>query len=278
MGWEVIHACWQPIGRNIARGKESTSHAPGALLLGSTGARLWADYLDPVPGFSGRFDFIHKVNIPLLFKITNNLAESLEPCQTEWFPSHLLMAYTGNRLSLEERKFITWNDCAVSCQTWTNRSDEELILRLETYGDSFSERIENYLYGLFNIEHYSFNVTGAIAVSDPTVFEELRLKPGETKAIIVAAAFGISAQDDIALLKERASSYAESGYTVDQLVVNQSNEYQIWFEKTPTFASSDPVLNKTWTYRWFLLRHNLADPQYGHLSYPLFYEGRSHKK
>lgn len=266
------------LDETLRAGKKALRTLPGALLLGSTGARLWADYLDPVPGFSGRFDFIHKVNIPLLFKITNNLAESLEPCQTEWFPSHLYMTYTGNRLSLEERKFITWNDCAVSCQTWTNRSDEELVLRLETYSDSFSERTGNYLYGSFNIEHYSFDISGAIAVSDPVLFKELRLKPGETKAIIVAAAFGISGQDDIAFLKERASSYAESGYTVDQLVINQSNEYQTWFEKAPTFVSSDPVLNKTWTYRWFLLRHNLADPQYGHLSYPLFYEGRSHKK
>ncbi|MDQ0898467.1 MULTISPECIES: trehalase family glycosidase [unclassified Paenibacillus] len=266
------------LDEKLRAGKKALRTLPGALLLGSTGARLWADYLDPVPGFSGRFDFIHKVNIPLLFKITNNLEESFEPCQTEWFPSHLHMAYTGNRLSMVERKFISWNDCAVSCQTWTNRSSEELVLRLETYGDAFLERKGNYLYGLFNIEHYSFDVAGVIAVSDPALLEEVRLKPGESKVIIVSAAFGISGQDDNGLLKERASAYAESVSTIDQVIENQSNEYQEWFEKTPTFTSSDPVLNKTWTYRWFLLRHNLADPQYGHLSYPLFYEGRSHKK
>jgi hypothetical protein len=58
----------------------------------------------------------------------------------------------------------------------------------------------------------------------------------------------------------------------------QQKEYQRWFDAAPRFKSSDPVLDKTWTYRWFLLRHNMADPRYGLLQHPLFYEGRSHKK
>jgi hypothetical protein len=262
----------------LRAGRKTLRTQPGALLLGSTGARLWADYLDPEPGFAGRFDFIHKVNIPLLYKITNNLVQNFEPCRTEWFPSHLLMEYTDHRITLVERKFITWNDCAVSCQTWMNRSREDLVLRLETFGRSFAERNGNHLYGQFMIEHFSFDIEGVIAVSDVSLFEEIRLKPGESKQFIVCAAFGIKGQDSPDLLVKRASTYAESSSTIDQVMESQQNEYQSWFEKAPTFDSSDPVLNKTWKYRWFLLRHNLSDPQYGHLSHPLFYEGRSHKK
>ncbi|UUZ85119.1 hypothetical protein LJK88_17000 [Paenibacillus sp. P26] len=124
----------------LRAGRKSLRTLPGTLLLGPTGARLWADYLDPEAGFSGRFDFIHKVNIPLLFKVTQNLERSLEPCRTEWSPSHLLMEYESGRLTLSERKFIAWNDCAVSCQTWSNLSGEELVLRLETYEDAFRDR------------------------------------------------------------------------------------------------------------------------------------------
>ncbi|MBD0378629.1 MGH1-like glycoside hydrolase domain-containing protein [Paenibacillus sedimenti] len=266
------------LDEQLHAGRKTLRTHPGALLLGSTGARLWADYLDPVPGFSGRFDFIHKVNLPLLFKIDNNLTESFEPCRTEWYPSHLRMEYTDHRLSLTERKFIAWNDCAVSCQTWTNRSNEELVLRLNTYIETFQERNGNHLQGLFHIEHYSFDIAGAIAVSDPALFEELRLQPGQSGTFIVSAAFGISGQDDIGMLHERAADYAERGWTADQIIDKQSEEYQEWFDHAPVFTSSDPLLNKTWIYRWFLLRHNLADPQYGHLAYPLFYEGRSHKK
>ncbi|MDF2959219.1 MAG: hypothetical protein K0S39_954 [Paenibacillus sp.] len=262
----------------LRAGRKTLRTQPGALLLGPTGARLWADYLDPEPGFSGRFDFIHKVNIPLLFKITNNLVQSFEPCRTEWLPSHLLMEYSDNRLSLVERKFIAWNDCAVSCQTWVNHSSEDLVLRVETYGDSFSEHKGTRLYGQFIIEHFSFDLEGVIAVSDPSLLQEVRLKPGESKQLIISAAFGIKGQDSPDMLMKRAAAYAESGLTIDEVVESQQIEFQSWFKKAPSFESSDPVLNKTWKYRWFLLRHNLSDPQYGHLSHPLFYEGRSHKK
>ncbi|WP_248927557.1 MGH1-like glycoside hydrolase domain-containing protein [Paenibacillus hamazuiensis] len=259
-------------------GKKALRTLPGALLLGSTGARLWADYLEAKPGFSGRFDFIHKVNIPLLFAVANNLTDSCEPCRTEWLPSHLHMEYTNHLISFSERKFISWNDCAVSCQTWTNRSGEDLVLKLETYGDAFAKRQGSYLHGLFHIEHYSFDIACAIAVSDPDLYGEVRLKPGESKQLVIAAALGIAGKDDFALLQRRAAAFAESGLTADQVMERQRGEYAEWFEKAPRFESSDPLLDKTWKYRWFLLRHNLADPQYGNLPYPLFYEGRSHKK
>ena len=42
---------------------------PGKLLLGPTGARLWADCLERAPGFMGCVDFIHKLNLPLLFTV-----------------------------------------------------------------------------------------------------------------------------------------------------------------------------------------------------------------
>ncbi|MEI7025571.1 MGH1-like glycoside hydrolase domain-containing protein [Paenibacillus sp. y28] len=266
------------LDEQLHAGRKALRTIPGALLLGSTGARLWADYLDAAPGFSGRFDFIHKINIPLLYTVKCNLADSFEPCHTEWFASHLLMDYSDHRLSLHERKFITWNDCAVSCQTWTNRSGKDLILHLSTYGDAFNERQGAFLHGAFSVPHYSFDLTGVIAVSDSALFDEVVLKPGESRSFIISAALGIAGQDNSDLLQQRASDYATSGLKPEEALARHQEEYGAWFEKAPSFTSSDPVLNKTWLYRWFLLRHNLADPQYGHLTYPLFYEGRSHKK
>lgn len=266
------------LDEQLRAGRKALRTLPGALLLGSTGARLWADYVEPVPGFAGRFDFIHKVNIPLLYKVTCSLAASFEPCRTEWHPSHLRMEYEDGRIALRERKFISWDDCAVSCQTWTNRSGEDLVLRLEADGSRFAERDGNDLFGTFDIPHYSFDVAGAIAVSDPELLDGLRIAPGETKQLVICAALGIAGADDRSLLRERASAYAHSGLDAEQTAARHSAEYERWFERTPAFHSSDVLLNRTWTYRWFLLRHNLADPRYGHLPYPLFYEGRSHKK
>jgi hypothetical protein len=258
--------------------RKSLRSVPGSLLLGSTGARLWADYLEAVPGFAGRFDFIHKVNIPHLFTVGNNLVSDFESCKAEWFPSHLRMHYTGDRLSFAEHKFITWDDCAVSCQAWTNRSDEALTLQLHTYGGAFQERSGNRLQGRFPIEHFSFDIEAAIAVSDAALLDGLRVEPGESVQFIVCAACGISGSDPATMLAERAAAYAESGRSGPQVLSDHAQVYQEWFDKAPAFHSSDPLLNKTWAYRWFVLRHNLAEPRYGLLPHPLFYEGRAHKK
>lgn len=259
-------------------GRKSLRTRPDKLLLGSTGARLWADYVDPMPGFAGRFDFIHKVNIPLLFSVDNNLSESFEPCRTEWFPSHLRMEFEGSRLSFQDYKFITWDDCAVSCQTWTNHSSENLVLQLTTYGNAFRNRDGKALVGGFEIEHYSFDIDAVLAVSDMDLLEQAVLRPGESKSFIAAVALGIRGKDDPDQLKRRAEFYTDTGDSVNLIVDAHRESYNRWFDKAPTFQSSDPLLDKTWVYRWFLLRHNLADPQYGLLPHPLFYEGRSHKK
>lgn len=259
-------------------GRKTLRTLPGALLLGSTGARLWADYLEAKPGFSGRFDFIHKINIPLLFRIDNNLVEQFEPCKTEWMPSHLHMEYANNRLSFQDDKFITWDDVAVSCQTWTNHSGEDLVLRLATYESAFKPVAADTLFGGFDIEHYTFDVDLAIVVSEPALLDGFVIKPGETRQIVVAAAGGIRGQDGQDTLIERARAFAGTGQLPAQVLDRHVKEYEQWFALTPQFSSSDELLNRTWLYRWFLLRHNLADPRYGYLKYPLFYEGRSHKK
>jgi len=260
-----------------ARGK-SLRTRPGALLLGSTGARLWADYLDPVPGFRGRFDFIHKTNIPLLFSVEHDLVPRLEPCRATWHPSHLRLEYDGERLGFREDKFISWEDVAVSCQTWVNRSSTDLRLRLTTYGEAFAEGRDGALYGHFAIEAYGFAVDGVVVPSDPALLHGLCVRPGEARTLIVAAAFGIGGQDAAESLRGRAAAHIDARRAPAAVVGRQRRAYEEWFSKAPRFRSSDPLLDRTWAYRWFLQRHNLADPRYGRLQHPLFYEGRSHKK
>lgn len=263
----------------LSAGRKGLRTKPGSLLLGPTGARLWADYLDPAPGFSGRFDFIHKVNIPLLFAISAGGRLHFEPFTSEWFPSHLRWKYEDFRLALEEWKFITWDDCAVACQRWTNRSAEEIALRLHTYEGAVDvERRNDVLAGRYVIEAYSFDVAFAVAASDPALLGgELQLGPGESRELVIACACGVAESDSVERLAARARAAVAGGSPAVALEAHQ-REYAAWFAKAPRFASSDPVLDKTWLYRWFILRHNLADPRHGRLQHPLFYEGRSHKK
>ncbi|MBW7458237.1 hypothetical protein K0U00_29785, partial [Paenibacillus sepulcri] len=200
---------------------------PGSLLLGSTGARLWADYLEPRPGFSGRFDFIHKINIPLLYTVSADVADNYEPCRARWYPSHMRMEYEGVRFSLQERKFISWDDCAVSFQTWTNKDTEELVLRLSTYGDLFHTTPEGGLYGTFPVPHLSFDIDAALTLSDAKLLTGLRLKPGETRTFAIAAALGIHGQDEPELLRRRAGAYALDR-PVEQAFSDYIQAYSQW--------------------------------------------------
>lgn len=99
---------------------------PEKVLMDASGLRLWADYLDVEPGFSGRIDFIHKINIPSLFRIRCSAVKEYEPSQITWKPSHITLRFEKEGIRLKERKFITIYDTAVSCMTWENTGNSPL--------------------------------------------------------------------------------------------------------------------------------------------------------
>lgn len=264
------------IDQRLHQGKRSLRTLPRSILLGSTGARLWADYLDPAAGFAGSIDFIHKTNIPVLFRVRCDEAPSLEPAQFEWYPSHLQMAYENGRVSLHEYKFITWDDCAVSCQTWKNLGNVPIALTLDGIV-ALSSSEHGVLHGSTVIPRDGYSIRIELLANGGWEMGRLTVEPSAEVVLILTAALGVDGQDTPDDLGERLRTQFFTGQGVEELVEAQTRQYQKWFDGAPSFASSDPLLDKTWWYRWFLLRHNTADPRYGNLKYPLFYEGRSHK-
>jgi hypothetical protein len=268
----------------LGGGKRSLRTLPKACLLGPTGARLWADFLWPVPGFSGAVDFIHKLNVPSLFTVQCDAVKSYEPLQVNWFPSHLTMEYRNSNVKMKESKFITWEDCAVSCQTWQNTGSRNVVLKLipeqllfqeagsVTGGSQGSTAGRQ---GSLSFPQHNFTLTGVLKTSCPELMNGLTLKPGQSTEIVIAAALGLKETDEPSALEERADRLVQQ--TPLLALQQQQAAYQSWFDKAPAFISNEPLLNTTWQYRWFLLRHNLADPRFGNLQHPLFYEGRSHK-
>jgi hypothetical protein len=251
---------------------------PGKLLLGPTGARLWADYLDPVPGFRGRIDFIHKLNIPLLFQVMYEGApEEMAPVESIWQPSMLEMIYEDQGLKFREYKFITWDDQAVSLQIWENKGIKpvKLFLKLPEYFTLPED-------GGWALGHPGELAHGIKPVClffcDAFPREGLLvLPPGERAELVLALAVGNEKKDDIGQLKSSLAQFLLPGKNISEYVRRQREEYNRWFDAVPVFECSDPLLKHTWWYRWFLLRHNLARPDYGNFHHTLFYEGRSHK-
>lgn len=254
----------------LLTGRRGLRTHPGSLLLGSTGARLWADMLEDAPGFSGAIDFIHKLNVPRLFGIAHDQATTPLPSQVEWRPSHLTTRSRFGALTLEERKFITWDDAAVSLQRWHNGGSAPAQLRL-----SVDTSWVDGARGERRIQAQDFSLRMALAASHDALWPGLTIAPGETVELVVAAAIGIAENDDWAALTGKAEAIAAQG--AEALLARQVAAYQSWFDATPQFSSSSPVLDRLYAYRWFLLRHNLAQPGRAPLDGTFFYEGRSHK-
>jgi hypothetical protein len=261
----------------LGTGKRSLRTMPKSCLLGPTGARLWADVLNPEPGFAGTIDFIHKLNIPLLYTIKTGRKTIFEPVKVQWYPSHLAMEHTCSELRFSEKKFITWDDCAVSCQTWENTGDREIVLQLATDMALLQEHSGGQLIGVFPVPQYDFGILTVLTVSRPELMDGLVLKPQERAEIVLCASLGVDGADQPSELRERSERFTRTQASLIEIVAEQQKTYQSWFDKAPSFVSNERLLNKTWHYRWFLLRHNLADPQCGSIQAPLFYEGRSHK-
>lgn len=249
----------------------------GKLLMGPTGRRLFVDYLDKEPGFSGRIDFIHKINLTSLFKIGCSVQNDFETVKTVWYPSMLTMDFENGRIRFSETKFITYDDCAVSCQKWYNKTKKPIKIFLSVEAE-LCERSMDTKTGcrLLTTPKTKHGYTVGVAVKTDIGLEKdsITLMPNEGIEFTVIAAVGNLETENIQGIIQKAVDFFEDG--VDYLD-RHNKEYQRFFDNAPRFKSSDAILNKTWDYRWFILRHCLAEPDFGYLQGSVMYEGRAHK-
>jgi len=245
---------------------------PGKLLLGSTGARLGADYLDPLPGFSGRLDFIHKMNIPLLFSVeVEDNAAFVPPVTSVWYPDRLDLMQETMRFVMRESKWITWDDLAISRQIWRNVGDKPLTLQLmlpegcvaREFGWQWECPVK--IHGLQPV----FLMGSSITWQD----QRYVIAPGKEMEIVLCAVG--------ALLNELEKKQKLMAQTMKQpaqeLMARQRRQYETWFEAAPRFTCSSPLMEKCWNYRWYILRNCLCKPDTGLFRHAVMYEGRSHK-
>lgn len=244
---------------------------PGKLLLGSNGARLFADYLEQEPGFLGRIDFIHKLNLPGLFGL--ELSEKEEgKIGNFWGPCRSRTTYRMGKLCLREEKFITWDDCAVVILHWKNDGEQEVRVRLKAAPGWQVEREKGLWKMRRDCATHRLKLCGILQASAGLTEGELCLSAGKQGRLCVVMAVGEKSADSWQALRERCMS-ADG----DALRARHLEREAAWYAQMPSFHCSDPWLNSVWAYRCFLLRHNYVQPGMGRLRHGLFYEGRSHK-
>jgi len=247
---------------------------PHTVSFGPTGRRLWVNYLDERPGFVGRIDFIHRINIPFLFLLTvERDGEDLawESVEHSWYPSHLVMEFRSGPVILRERKFVAWDDVAVDVVEVMNNGSEAISLKCSIPGD-FTRAVEAIARDRLgrSLALWFRSVAPGVDGGESLEGPKFRVDPESSMQVIAAAAVGLEGEADIA---ERLAGWLDE----ENPLARQKDEYQKWFDGAPVFVSDDPWMNRMWAYRWYLVRRNLADPGAGNLPHPFYLEGRGHK-
>lgn len=251
----------------------------GKLLFGPAGDRLFVDYLDKEPGFAGRIDFIHKTNLTEIFTIRTEPEVDFIEADTTWYPDRLHMELNNHILGFWEEKFITQDDIAVSCQHWTNNTENDIKLYLNCAPqlcevsmeeeDIFLVKTPKTIHGYrigFCVMSDLLSPKGAVV-----------LHPRESIEFTAAAAFGNLETENFEDLIQKLRNYYLKDEGTQGRCRTQKEEYAGFFRNAPEFTCSDELLNKAWLYRWYLLKNTYAKPGYGNFRHPVMYEGRSHK-
>lgn len=251
----------------------------GALLFGSAGDRLFAETLEKKPGFVGRIDFIHKLNITRLFEVKCAASDGYEPdfalAEAVWYPSHMTLTYQDEMLAFQETKFITQDDTAVSWMCWENRSNQPLILMLDTQAEQCRCFVwKGHPAMETPVTYHGFRVGTAVCSSAELENGPVILMPGKQQSFVISASAVNLETETLDDAVSHACRWTAEGQAAFQRHLEQ---YQAFFDGAPIFESSDEMLNQTWAYRWFILRHCMAKPGYGNLLRTVEYEGRSHK-
>lgn len=249
----------------------------GKLLFAPVGDRLFCDCLDKLPGFCGNIDFIHKMNIDQLFTVTCSSQPDFISAHTVWYPSRLTMEFEDENLRFREVKMITSNDIAFVVQTWENISDQPLTLKLEcTPALCPVEKEADYIWMQMPEERNTIQV-GAAIMWDASDSDTLVLQPGEEASFTAAAATGNILLERKEKIVDKVQAFFARNLQPEQYLEENEKEFAQFFQQLPEFDCSDPVLNKTWYYRWFILRHCTARPGQGFIKHAAVYEGRAHK-
>lgn len=133
------------------------------------------------------------------------------------------------------RKFITWEDVAVSCQHWSNRSNAPIVLRLYLPDElgfqnrTFTWEAPRHAFTLAGV----LEATGAFEDSDRFI-----LAPGESVRFVLAAAVDEISHAGHEQLRLRARKWLNCGNPLDA----QESEYAAFFDDVPVFECSDPLL------------------------------------
>ncbi len=231
------------------------TYHPDLIMCGSTGNRVYGSFRKS-PGLCGIFHFVHKSDLTDLIEL--DFKEMVCPLKLrttyEWMPSHLYMKHVYPCFIIEERKYITAGDLIVSricIKSVSGRIKFKLGLKSRVLDDNYRKKLE-----LFN---QSVDIKAFCSENELFGHKQIVLEQDGEFRFTVACGF-----------KVKGEGWPEGITDLE----GHKEEYGRFYRGIPKLTCSDREVEKVYYYRWFLLRHHMADPKLGNIKHPLLYEGR----
>jgi hypothetical protein len=253
-------------------------------LLLSSGRHLWTRELAHQPGLVGEFCYAHSTYcLRRLFDVAFSVDGQpvvLYDNQywMERYPSHTVVHYELPQVSIEERKFITYDDRAVATYAVASNDKQPHTVTLEVLasylqvpGSSDGAAPPEYpllATGTFQGMPLSIylDAPGFARLETPTIHLRRDLAvpaEGPTDDAAVAVRFDTAA---------RSTPQAPLGPDAHR---EHARAYNRWFaDNVPYFDASDPAFKKMWYYRWWIVRFHLVEMNAPDLQGFAFYEGK----
>jgi len=275
------HRVFQTLPSGVPEHVARAMLLPDDELLLSSGRRLWTRELTHAPGMIGKFCFIHSTYcLGELFR-TQFFIDGRPAViygnqyRITRLPSHTLVEYFFPEVTIEERKFITWDDRAVA--TYTTRSNDEKPHRVSI------EVSAPYLPAPQSAGPTLFPLLGrgtyqgadVFIYIDAPKFQRSDAAAVHLRDVIDVPADGSAMQSQVAVSYESSERADPYPGLPDDLFEQHRRDYNRWFvDNVPYFDAADPGFKKMWYYRWWVVRFNKNEFDAPDLRGTSFYEGK----
>ena len=250
-------------------------------LLLSSGRRLWNRELLHQPGLAGTFCYTHSSYcIKRLFDVSFTIDgvptviyDNLY--RIERYPSHTNVRYALGGVTIDERKFITYDDRAVadySVQSRDGRTHEVMIEVTAPY-PPVPGSVGQPAFPLLG--RGSLQGTPLFLYLDAPGFERIDTPSVHLRRALATPASGAPAAAALAFRFDNTARDQPAIPLDDSSLADQVRDYNRWFaENVPYFDTSDGDFKRMWYYRWWIVRFHLTEPNAPDLSSYAFYEGK----
>lgn len=249
-------------------------------LLLSSGRRLWTRELAHQPGLAGEFCYGHssyclKRLYDVHFAIDGAPAVLYDnQYRIERYPSHTVVQYGFPGVSIAERKYITWDDRAVTSYAAASTDGQPHTVTLDVIAPYPPVPAGG-------ARAPAFPLLGAGTYQTMPLFLYLDA-PGFTRldaaTVHLRRTFDVPAEgwsDDVAVAFRYDDTERPQPATPLPAPGAQAREYHRWFAAhVPYFDAPDQGFKKMWYYRWWVVRFSLVDMATPDLRGYAFYEGK----